>query len=263
MEFLSPSSATSLLALCLIGSTAFSSTARADNPVDDGVRRSIRLESENSRNFAATASDTLVTGLVSAPILLNGTPLVQTRADGTAWRNLAVDAGAFAFTGAATLLTKSAVGRPRPYVQECASNSTYDSGCLSEDRNRSFFSGHTSWAFTGAGLICSKTFSSPRSDGGWCAASLGLAGATGVLRIMADKHYASDVLTGAGVGVLSGLLIPAIFKSAGPESDSESRGSSSSSPSSSASALVLPSVSASPEGADSGTTFGITAQISF
>ena len=35
-----------------------------------------------------------------------------------------------------------------------------------------------------------------------------LAAVTGYLRIAADKHYFTDVLTGAGIGVLGGLLVP-------------------------------------------------------
>jgi hypothetical protein len=45
-------------------------------------------------------------------------------------------------------------------------------------------------------------------DAAACATGLALATAVGVLRIAADRHYATDVLLGAGVGLLSGWLLP-------------------------------------------------------
>jgi membrane-associated phospholipid phosphatase len=41
---------------------------------------------------------------------------------------------------------------------------------------------------------------------------LTFATATGVLRVMSDQHYASDVLTGMAAGGLAGWLIPKVHK---------------------------------------------------
>jgi hypothetical protein len=41
---------------------------------------------------------------------------------------------------------------------------------------------------------------------------LTLATATGVLRVTADQHYATDVLTGVAAGSLAGWLIPKLHK---------------------------------------------------
>jgi membrane-associated phospholipid phosphatase len=70
--------------------------------------------------------------------------------------------------------------------------------------DRSFFSGHTSSSFTGAGLVCSQT------SGKHCTISLGLAALTGYLRIAANKHWFSDVVVGAGVGYFNGRYFPTI-----------------------------------------------------
>ena len=43
------------------------------------------------------------------------------------------------------------------------------------------------------------------SDAIACAVPLGLAAGVALLRIVADQHYATDVLVGAAVGALSGL----------------------------------------------------------
>jgi membrane-associated phospholipid phosphatase len=44
------------------------------------------------------------------------------------------------------------------------------------------------------------------------ASGLTFATATGVLRVMSDQHYASDVLTGMAAGGLAGWLIPKLHK---------------------------------------------------
>ena len=41
-----------------------------------------------------------------------------------------------------------------------------------------------------------------------CGALMAGATVTGAARVMADAHYASDVLVGAAIGLISGLLVP-------------------------------------------------------
>jgi len=68
----------------------------------------------------------------------------------------------------------------------------------------SFPSGHTSIAFTNAALL----YYEYKDSNLWYASSGFLfATATGVLRIANNRHYASDVLTGAGIGLASGLIV--------------------------------------------------------
>jgi hypothetical protein len=70
--------------------------------------------------------------------------------------------------------------------------------------NLSYPSGHTATAFTNASLL----FYEYKDANFWYASSGFLfATATGVLRIANNKHYASDVLTGAGIGTAVGLLV--------------------------------------------------------
>ena len=66
--------------------------------------------------------------------------------------------------------------------------------------NHAFPSGHTAYAFTIATVV-DKEF---RHKSPWISVgSYTLAGATGVLRVMNNKHWMADVLAGAGVGILS------------------------------------------------------------
>ncbi|MCW2118100.1 phosphatase PAP2 family protein [Flavobacterium sp. 7A] len=68
----------------------------------------------------------------------------------------------------------------------------------------SFPSGHSAIAFTNAALL----FQEYKDDNLWYASSGFLfATATGVLRIANNKHFASDVLVGAGIGLASGFLV--------------------------------------------------------
>lgn len=70
--------------------------------------------------------------------------------------------------------------------------------------NLSFPSGHTSIAFTNAALL----YYEYKDSNLWYASSGFLfATATGVLRIANNKHYTSDVLAGAGIGLASGLIV--------------------------------------------------------
>jgi PAP2 superfamily len=68
----------------------------------------------------------------------------------------------------------------------------------------SFPSGHTSIAFTNAALL----YYEYKDSNLWYASSGFLfASATGILRIANNKHYTSDVLAGAGIGLASGLIV--------------------------------------------------------
>ena len=70
--------------------------------------------------------------------------------------------------------------------------------------NLSFPSGHTATAFTNAALL----YYEYKDSNLWYASSGFLfATATGVLRIANNKHYTSDVLAGAGIGLASGLVV--------------------------------------------------------
>jgi hypothetical protein len=70
--------------------------------------------------------------------------------------------------------------------------------------NLSFPSGHTAIAFTNAALL----FHEYRESNSWYASSGFLfATATGIFRVANNRHYASDVLSGAGIGLASGLLV--------------------------------------------------------
>ena len=78
-------------------------------------------------------------------------------------------------------------------------------------------SGHTATAFVGASLL-HKEYGLTRSPW-WSVAGYGVATATGVMRVLNNRHWISDVMSGAGIGIMSTelgyALCDLIFKGKG------------------------------------------------
>ena len=62
-------------------------------------------------------------------------------------------------------------------------------------------SGHTATSFVGATLL-HKEYGLTRSPW-WSVAGYGVATATGVMRVLNNRHWVSDVMSGAGIGIMS------------------------------------------------------------
>lgn len=182
---------------------------------DNAVRDALVLDTRAGRNRAASYSNLPYFGMLAFPLLVD-TALVTAGIHGAgvvALEMLAMDLEAYAVTGGIAL-TLQKLGRIRPVEQGCREDPSYSSKCGNANAlNQSFMSGHTAIAFAGAGLTCAHHRHLPLYGGGLpdlaiCVLGLTAASTTGVLRIMSDDHYASDVLLGAGVGVIGGYLLP-------------------------------------------------------
>lgn len=132
-----------------------------------------------------------------------------------------VQAEALALTSVVTSALKHAVGRPRPYTSlatddvAAGDRDALDAALRKSDRSLSFPSGHSSLAFAAAtSLATVLTLDAPRTQRAriviGLAWSLGLAaaGTTAALRVVAGKHYPSDVLAGAAIGSAIGVVTP-------------------------------------------------------
>jgi hypothetical protein len=78
---------------------------------------------------------------------------------------------------------------------------------------KSFPSGHTATVFTGSHIL----FKEYKNSCPWIGVgAYGIAAATGILRMTNNKHWLSDVVTGAGIGILSAevayMLLPTMHK---------------------------------------------------
>jgi membrane-associated phospholipid phosphatase len=100
------------------------------------------------------------------------------------WDNLCEEAEVLAVNAALTSTIKLLVNRRRPGGGQ-----------------RSFPSGHTSTAFAAASLIDAN------QGGALGVSAYGLAGLTGYSRMEARRHYPSDVLAGAAIGILSAQVL--------------------------------------------------------
>jgi len=109
-----------------------------------------------------------------------------------------------------------AIGRDRPSLQECATNPEYAGVCKPEDGGNKFASfpgGHAAMSFTSASLVCSHHAAlSLYGKKGWdrfaCVLTMSTATATTILRAVADRHWFSDLMVGAGIGIAVGLSVP-------------------------------------------------------
>jgi hypothetical protein len=182
---------------------------------DNAVRDALVPDSRSTRDRAARLSNLPYWGLLAYPLLVD-TALVTWGIHGSgdvALEMLAIDLESYALTGGIAL-TFQKLGRVRPAEKGCRRDPNYSAKCDNPTAlNQSFLSGHTAIAFTGAGLTCAHHRNLPLYGGGVpdlgiCLLSIGAASATGVLRLMSDNHYASDVLLGIGLGVASGYLLP-------------------------------------------------------
>jgi membrane-associated phospholipid phosphatase len=87
----------------------------------------------------------------------------------------------------------------------------------SPDDLLSYWSGHTSFAFSVAASATQISRLRGRSGWKWLAvATFSAAALTGYLRVAADRHWLTDVVTGAVAGTATGLLVPLLaFQPAG------------------------------------------------
>jgi membrane-associated phospholipid phosphatase len=112
-------------------------------------------------------------------------------------------------------VVKSLAGRERPEAHLIFAPGM----SLPRDANGSFYSGHSGTAFAGLFAYARVRQMHGKSPGRfWWLVALPAAAVTPYLRVAADKHYLTDVLSGAAVGGATGwlappLLHPRLFKS--------------------------------------------------
>lgn len=188
------------------------------NGFDDSIRDALRLESGRDRATAQNIGDLLMWGMIAAPVLDSFATLGVRDGDWDAqWQTQMVNLESYAFTSLVSAGVQTLVAREKPFVRNCQNGV-----CEGDNKNRSMPSGHAAFAFTGAGLVCNhhkyqSLYHNPAADRAACATGLVLATADGVARIMADHHYATDVLAGSAIGLFSGFLLPRLLHYSHPQ----------------------------------------------
>lgn len=179
------------------------------NPLDTSVRNGLRWT-----NTAAGDVSSSVTGFALAPVSAFGLIALAAWHDDSIGRfpiDALLIAEAVAVSSAVNQLVKFSVGRERPFVHVLPQDEKALTASPS-DNNTSFYSGHTNLAFSLA--VASGTIASLRgyrlAPLVW-AVGLTVATATGYLRIAGDRHYFTDVITGAAIGAAFGFFTPWLF----------------------------------------------------
>lgn len=154
----------------------------------------------------ATVSDGFLLWSLASPVVFNYQEFTDS------WTIPVMYGEALLATSAITYLIKKIVKRPRPFNYY---KNTPQSQLESFDSQLSFFSGHSSLSFSSAvfnSIIFEKY--NPNSDYKnlvW-AISLTSAATTATLRVLAGKHYFSDIVVGAVVGSLISYYITEIHE---------------------------------------------------
>jgi membrane-associated phospholipid phosphatase len=177
----------------------------------DGLDASVRSALLwNDTGSADTASN--LTGFVGTPAVALGAGALAAAHDNRSHEapaNTLLVLEAAALASDLNQTVKLIAGRQRPFVHFRPPGATVPHD---PDDDLSFYSGHTSLTFSLA--VASGTIASIRgyraAPAVW-ASSLAFATTTGYLRIAADKHYFTDVLTGAVLGSAVGFAIPFLF----------------------------------------------------
>ena len=202
---------------------------------DDAVRSALRGRSLAVQQTAADMSDYFYKAGVLVPYFVDVyvVALGIHQSPDVALQMTLMNLQSLGLAGVVSLGAERAVGRGRPYVGDCGADGVVRDAagrplfntCGSSGDSESFYSGHAAATATMAGLTCAHHQHLPLYGGGFadlapCLTMMGVSAATGVTRLIADRHWASDVVIGWSVGTLSGYVLPSIlhygFRSDGP-----------------------------------------------
>lgn len=183
---------------------------------DDAIRDGLRLRDPSARDAARTISDVTTLAVLGLALGVDSIliPLVRGKPS-VALRMVLVDLEAIALNGFITPSMYFVTARARPSREDCIRDPNFDPLCFSGS-NASFWSGHTAQAFSAAGISCSHHAYLHLLGGGApdalaCAGAITLAATTGTMRLMGDRHYATDVLMGSLVGFGIGYGVPTLL----------------------------------------------------
>lgn len=180
--------------------------APLDREVDDALQEPAY---QSRKALSGTASVFRVLGIPGAPLLSVGTYATGRllHRPGLADAGLHVTE-AIVMANVVTGVTKNLVGRARPAISPDDPYDVEFLGGFKDDEHRSFPSGHTSTAFAAASAASAELahwapeYRVPGAVVLYSAATL-----VGVSRMYNQRHWATDVVTGAAIGTFSGWKI--------------------------------------------------------
>jgi len=167
-----------------------------------------RFASYNYSENASNLSDILLYTCIASPFLLLSSSLIRN----DFWVVYGMYAESLIIGVALPAYGKGGVQRIRPYTYN--PNTPMEKKLTAESK-KSFFSGHTSVAFTSM-IFLSTIYSKYHPNSKWrpyiWTGSVLVASTVGYFRIAAGAHFLTDVLVGAIVGATIGYIIPKIHE---------------------------------------------------
>jgi membrane-associated phospholipid phosphatase len=182
--------------------------------MDLALRSTLRLRGAEARRQAAQVSDYLWYSTQYYTVVVDSllVPLVFDRGNfDVAWQMTMLNWQVLGLSFLATRLAHMTVGRSRPSEYGCSDDPGASNAC--SHAGPSFFSGHSSMSAAGAGLACAHHFAmplyaNPAADASACVLLTATAITVGTLRVAADRHWASDVVSGWVIGGTIGFGLP-------------------------------------------------------
>ena len=136
--------------------------------------------------------------------------------DGAGLRATVVVLESAAVSAALTQGVKLVAARKRPFVRygDGENGGTYDT--VDRDSHQGFPSGHTALATSlGVSLAMTATLQESQAAPWLWGAAAAMSLTTATLRMIAEKHYFTDVATGAVIGAACGVVFPLLHRRGG------------------------------------------------
>ncbi|MCA1827805.1 MAG: phosphatase PAP2 family protein [Myxococcales bacterium] len=166
------------------------------------------------RKTADTISNVWVYALLPASTLVGAYTLTGPYgSEGAGLRAVEIVTEAVAVQAAILQAVKFTAARQRPFARYGHADATGTYDLNDRDSHISLPSGHTGFATSlGVSLAMTATLEESRAAP-WLWAAAGVASvSSAMLRMMAEKHYFTDVLTGAAIGAACGVAFPLLHK---------------------------------------------------
>ncbi len=182
---------------------------------DDATRSLLLADTLDGQELAALWSDILVFSLAAYPNIDGVFAAGLARDEWTVGSQMVLlNVQSYALSTLVIGVAKRVIGRRRPGAGRCYDEPDWSPECAKRS-TKSHPSGHANAAFTGAGLACAHHLNMDLYGGGAadiaaCATSLTVAATVATLRIVANKHYLSDIVVGTVVGLGFGYLLPVL-----------------------------------------------------
>lgn len=193
---------------------------------DDAARDAFRLKDADARKVAWKVGDITYWASPIVPYAIDGVIVALLARDDPklAMNMMLVTTEAASYAGLLSFVSNKVSVRERPDTTACkAKKKDGAATCDLGSETESFFSGHTTIAAAAAGAVCAHhayvpVYGHPALDGLACALTTTSAAVTATTRVMADRHYLTDVMIGFGVGYGLGYMVPTFAHYAVPGS---------------------------------------------